>query len=113
MRAEMYPEKRRDTLIIVNVSGMLSKSSVNHRKGTRELHVLFRKEVHERQLRTWHVKSRYGISRSNFDFSLKVPILADSFNGKEREFQYLGAMFFIDLLSEWLTKKLLLAPLVE
>ena len=40
-------------------------------------------------------------------------ILTDSFNGEEREFQYLGAMFFIDLLSEWLTKKLLLAPLVE
>ena len=75
--------------------------------------MFYREEAHERQFRTLQVKSRYGISKSDLDFSLKVAILTDFFNVEEREFQYLGAMFFIDLFSEWLTKKLLLAPLVE
>ena len=57
-------------------------------------------ESHERQLRMRHTKLWYGANNSNFDFSLIVAILGDSFNDEEREFQYFGAMLLIDLLSE-------------
>ena len=46
------------------------------------------------------------------DLSLKEAILGDRCKARGREFQQLGAMLFIDLGSERLTKKLLLAPLV-
>ena len=47
-----------------------------------------------------HLFNLLFTSKSNFDFSLNVAILTDSFSGKEREFQYLGAMLLIDLVSE-------------
>ena len=48
----------------------------------------------------------------DLDLSLKEEILGVCFIARGREFQYLGAILLIDLGSERLTKKLLLAPLV-
>ena len=68
--------------------------------------------AHETQPRTPHEKPTQGARRSTLDPCLKEPKEGDCLSSPDRAFQWLGAMYFIDLVSERLTNKLLLAPLV-
>ena len=64
------------------------------------------------QVRTLQTNPEYGWSRSSLDQPLKEAIEGDTLSFGGSRFHTLGAMDFIDLLSEWLTKRLLLAPRV-
>ena len=92
-----------------NIRGRRQEHTGQHESPYRGNHT---RGVHERHPRTEQENSPYGARRSNLDRSLKEATLGDCFIARGREFQYLGAMLLIDLGSERLTKKLLLAPLV-
>ena len=81
-------------------SGAGPSGSAKQKDGGNQHHS---REPQERQERTEHTNERQGAKRSSLDLSLKEAIEGDCFNSRDKEFQHLGAMHFIDLGSERLT----------